>query len=289
VQYLTWRLMSALLRRLPLRVAYAVAALCGSMAFFLVPRLRKTTTRNFQRVLPAASGDTVRATARASVVNYCRYLVDFARASGRQPRLPACEAGDAFARLRCLTATRGAVIVPMHFGNWDAGAAAATKAGFPLTAVADRFNDPRLDREVFGARERLGMRIVPIDSAGPAIVRPLRKGGLLALLIDKPTPGDGVAVPFFGADTHVPSGPARLALLTGAAIVPVAFPRLAGRSDRIGVLADFGIDTCPTGDPEADVYRITAAVMAAHERYLRSYPDQWYMFREMWPDGEVSG
>jgi KDO2-lipid IV(A) lauroyltransferase len=213
--------------------------------------------------------------------------VDFARLPGNPPGQLAvlCEPGDAFHRLRCLAAGRGAIIVPMHFGNWDTGAAAATAAGFDLTVVGDRFGDRRLDDAVFGARERLGMKVVPSDRLGPAMLRTLRRGGLLALLIDRPTPGSGISVPFFGEPVDVPSGPARLALRTGAAIVPVAFPRLQRNGPRVGVIAGFDIDTCPSGDSpdHDDVHRITAALMAAHESYIRRYPEQWYMFREMWP------
>ena len=40
----------------------------------------------------------------------------------------------------------------------------------------------------------------------------------------------------------------------------------------------------PTGDEEADVHAYTQAIVARVEAILRSYPDQWYMFRRMWTD-----
>ena len=285
-QYWLWRGMSAATRRLPLRLSYAVAGAAGGAAYYAWPRGRRNVSRNFRRVLPGAGSIRRRRIARASLANYGRYLVDFARL-GEQPLdaiAACCEDNGAFDQLRRLLRQRnGAIIVPMHFGNWDAGAAAAVAAGFDLTVVGDRFGDPRLDALVFGARERLGMTVLPADRPGPAMVRPLRRGGLLALLLDRPLPGDGIEAQFFGAPVEVPSGPARLALRTRSALVPVAFPRLYPDRPTVGVLADFTIDTNPTGDPDADARRLTAAVMAAHERYIRCYPDQWYMFRDMWP------
>jgi KDO2-lipid IV(A) lauroyltransferase len=277
--------MSAMVRRLPLGAAYALADACGAIGFGLSTRLRRNTQRNFRIVLPEAGARERRTIARRSVQGYCRYLVDFARLQDleRGEIARQCKAGKAFERLRCEAAGRGAIVVPMHFGNWDAGAAAAVVEGFEVTAAADRFGDARLDDAVFGARERLGIRIVDASRASPAMVRTLRKGGLLALLIDRPSPGSGVTVPFFGQPTDVPAGPARLALRTGAAIVPAAFPRTRTDSPAVDVLADFCIDASGTGNREADVARITSDVMAAHERYIRRYPEQWYMFREMWP------
>ena len=37
--------------------------------------------------------------------------------------------------------------------------------------------------------------------------------------------------------------------------------------------------------PEEDARQITARVVAEFERAVRRYPEQWYVFREMWPDG----
>jgi KDO2-lipid IV(A) lauroyltransferase len=212
-------------------------------------------------------------------------MVEFARLPklDEQERERICREEAPFEQLREIARARGAIIVPMHFGNWDAGAAAAATRGFELAVVADRFGDSRLDDLVFGARERLGMRIVPAGRPSPSLARTLKRGNLVALLVDRPVPGTGVAVRFFGEEVEVPRGPARLALRTGAALVPVAFPRLDKHSLRVGVLADFAVRVEQTGDGAVDEARLTAAVMASHERFIRCYPEQWYMFREMWP------
>jgi lauroyl/myristoyl acyltransferase len=156
-------------------------------------------------------------------------------------------------------------------------------SGHRLTVVVDTFADARLNALVVGARERLGMKVVAVEKAGPSLIRALRRAEVVALLIDKPSPGRGVTVSFFGRPVEVPAGPAHLALRTGAALVPCAAPRLQRGRFAFQVLADLTIDTTPTGDQEADVRRLTQALMSAHERYIRCYPDQWYMFREMWP------
>jgi KDO2-lipid IV(A) lauroyltransferase len=136
---------------------------------------------------------------------------------------------------------------------------------------------------VMGARTRLGMRIVKMEKAGPSLFRALKENGLLALLIDRPTPGDGVKVTFFGEEVEVPAGPARLALRTGAAVVPTAFARIDPRRPEVTTLCDFALATERSGDDQADIQSLTQAIMHAHERFIRQYPDQWYMFRPMWP------
>ncbi len=291
VQYRLWQLVTALVRRLPTRVSYGVAFAVGSIAFYSWPRGRRSMERNYRRVLRGASKREVRRTARRSLVNYCRYLVDFVRfpsLSGQQ--LSAAVLGDeSFKALdAALEKGKGALIVCMHFGNWDLGAGAAAARGYPLTVVAETFDDPRLDAMVTGARQRLGMSIIKMEKAGPSLLRSLRRNGLLALLIDRPVPGDGVRVEFFGEEVEVPAGPARLALWSGAMVIPTAFARIDPLKPDVTTLTDFSLRYTPTGDETHDVREITQAIMRSHERFIRKHPDQWYMFREMWPGPSVA-
>lgn len=280
--------MTAVVRRLPLRVGYAIASTLGFAGFYLWPGGRRATIRNFRRVLPDAPPSEVHRVARASLINYFRYLADFARFPSLSPDdlRAAVEGAGPFAALdRALEGGKGAVVVCMHFGNWDLGAGATAARGYPVTAVVETFADDRLDAMVVGSRRRLGICTVKMESAGPSLIRALRRNGLLALLIDRPVPGVGVKVHFFGEEVEVPAGPARLALMTGARVVPAAFVRLHRNRQDVRTLADFSIDYVPTGNTTADVRALTQAIMDVHEGYIRRYPDQWYMFREMWPHG----
>lgn len=286
MQYRLWQTVSAAVRRLPPQASYVIAAVVGTLTFYCWPRGRRATLRNYQRVMRDAPARDVRRTARRSLVNYCCYLADFVRFPNLGPEQlrRSCQSDEVHSGVRqALAAGKGAIIVCMHFGNWDLGAGAAAAAGFPLTVVVETFKDPRLDKMVVSARRRLGMQVVRMEKAGPSLVRALHHNGLLALLIDRPVPGEGVRANFFGEPVEVPAGPARLALRTGAALVPVAFARLHPRRPDVVALADFTIPVCPTGDEDEDVRRLTQAVLTAHEGFIREHPDQWYMFREMWP------
>jgi KDO2-lipid IV(A) lauroyltransferase len=286
LQYRAWKVASAVVGRLPASVSYAFALLAGSVAYYCWPRGRRAMHDNYRRVLPEEGRGAHRRVARQSLVNYCKYLADFIRF----PRLTtsqlvgAVEGESRFEALnRVLERGKGAVIVCMHFGNWDLGAGAAAARGYPLTVVAETFDDPRLDAMVQGARARLGMNLVRMEKAGPSLLRALKNNGLLALLIDRSVPGEGVKVTFFGEEVEVPAGPARLALRTGATVVPTAFARLHPTRPEVTTLCDFEIETVVTGDDAHDVRTLTQAIMRSHERFIRQYPDQWYMFRPMWP------
>lgn len=282
-----WKGISLVLRALPLRASYAIADTAGRLAFVAWPRGRRATTRNFRVVLGAAASEKqVRRTARRSLQNYCRYLVDFAR-------LPALDAEEIrglvhgeehfVALQRRVAESGGTVAACMHFGNWDLGAGATAARGIPATVVAESFGDRRLDDEVLGARRKLGLEIAMVGSGAPSMFRALKRGRVLAVLVDRPTPGEGVSITFFGRETQVPDGAARLALRAGVPVVAAAFPRRNRGTPNIVVWTDFEIPLPGSGgaDPGQELMQ---AIFSAHEAVIRRHPSQWYMFREMWPE-----
>ncbi|GIW14077.1 MAG: acyltransferase [Tepidiforma sp.] len=289
MQYWGWRAGRATLGRTPAPAAYWIAGGLGRAAYWLWPRGRRAMRANFARVLGTAERRSVDRVGQASLAGYFRYLLDFMRLGMGAASLPRVDGEEAFAALdRLLERGRGAVIVCMHYGNWDAGAACAASRGYPLAVVAEGFGDARLDELVLGTREQLGMEVIRMERAGPSMVRVLRRNGLLALLIDRPVPGQGVPVRFFGETVEVPAGPARLAVATGAALVPVAFRRVDGMGRRMKVVGDFSIVPCDEAG-RGCVETLTQRVMEAHERFIREQPEQWYMFRELWQRGATSG
>ncbi len=276
----------------PLRLSYSVAAFAGIVTFYIWPRGRRATLCNYRRVLPGASRKEVRRVARSSLANYCRYLVDFFR-------LPLVRRGDApglvvgeesFAALdRGLERGRGVLIVCTHFGNWDLGASAAAARGYAINVVVETFASERLNEKVVASRKKVGLNVRTMERAGPSLIRALRRNEILALLVDRPVSEGGVEVPFFGETVEIPPGPARLALASGAMIMPVAFPRRERNSEALGVLSEEPFAASDTGNRRDDVVATMARIMAAHEGFIRQHPDQWYMFREMWRPPSDSG
>ncbi len=251
--------------------------------YYCWPQGRRTMLLNYERVLPHATPGERRRVARQSLANYTRYVVEFASSARLTPaeRLAVGVETPGFEGLdRVLAQGRGAIVAPMHFGNWDLGATIAAARGYSLTVIGETFGHPGLDELIVSGREALGVRLVKMERAGPSLVRALRRNEMLAILIDRPLSEGGVRVRFFGEEVEVPAGPARLALRTGAAVGAVAFPRRG--PGRIDVLSNFDLGFEPSGDSARDVQGLTQAIMSAHEEFIRRYPEQWYMFREFW-------
>ena len=110
----------------------------------------------------------------------------------------------------------------------------------------------------------------------------------MCLLCDRDLVGNGVKVDFFGETTTVPSGPATLALRTGARLLPCA-TYLAADGHHVGRVAP-AIPAEREGRLRADVQRVTEALVREMESFIRVAPEQWLLMQPNWPsDRAVSG
>ncbi len=277
---------TALARIVPVRVSYALARASGTLVFYVWRGGRRRSIGNMLHVA-RGNADLARRYARRSFAYYGTYLIDFLRFGGISAAdIRSSIAFDDWSRVEGERRGNGIVFVTMHFGNWDlAGAVLADR--MPMTVVADTFGHTGINKIVVGARERLGMSIVPAERMGPGILRALRSNNVVALLADIPHP-EGVRVDFFGSTVAVPDGPARIALRARAPMMVGGVWRSGPSSTRYNADVE-RVDFEPTGSTEEDVRELTQAMMTALERLVLRAPDQWYIFRSLWlEDAELA-
>ncbi len=182
-----------------------------------------------------------------------------------------------------LHAGRGAIIATAHFGNWDMAGALVARH-HPISAVTETFSDEQLNQLLQDQRKNKGMGIIPMEGSARRILRVLHQNQFVAIVVDRPVAEDqGIAVTFFGRKTYVPSGPAALALKSGAAIVPGLV--WYGQHDELYVRVFSPIfPQEKTGEERvSEISRLTQLIYNALEEVIREWPTQWYMFRQFWP------
>jgi KDO2-lipid IV(A) lauroyltransferase len=284
VVYWLFRLVIFLGRPFPTRVGYFVAPIIADICYPFYRGGRRALYQNLSRVLGTSDRRLLGRVARSTLRNFSKYVVDFIHFYTMSPEdIRRRIVFDHFERLNGAVAEgKGIIFVTLHFGNWDMGAAGLAAYGYPIDAIAETFELPRMNDLVQGYRRQLGMNIIPMERVGPGVLRALRRGDILALLIDVPAPGASVVVDFFGAPAEVPAGPARLALRTGARVIPAVLAREPGHDELIRPILDFDLSFQPSSDEEGDVRELTQQIMSSLERFIRLYPDQWFMFRPLW-------
>ena len=132
-------------------------------------------------------------------------------------------------------------------------------------------------------RATMGVTLLPTEGTGFQLIRALRRGGMVALVVDVGYKDNGgVPVTFLGHPTYFPAGPARLARISGAPIIFGTAVRLS--RNRFLAYASPPILPERTKDAEGDIRNTTQRVVDILERFVRRYPEQWYVFRDMWPE-----
>jgi Kdo2-lipid IVA lauroyltransferase/acyltransferase len=285
-----WTLLTVF-RLLPRRAALAAGAGLGSVAWHVLPRLRRSGLRNLELAFPATPLAERERMLRNLYRNLGRQLAEFCQMSRYTP-----ENTRDLARydgLEHYVAARdkgtGVLIVTAHLGAWELSSFWHSLMGHPMTMVIRRLDNLRVDRLVNGIRCLHGNRVVHKDDFARGLLAAMHRGETVGILMDtNMTPPQGVFVPFFGVLACSASGLARVALRTGAAVLP-GFMVWEGSEGKYVLRFGEEIALTRSGDDERDVIDNTARFTAAIEDAIRRYPDQWLWVHRRWktrPEGE---
>ena len=168
---------------------------------------------------------------------------------------------------------RPAVTVSGHLGCWEILSQLACLGGYRMMSVAKDVGSPAMTKLLMRLRRSIGQEIVPAGGAFKELLRGIRGGCSLGLLVDQHVdPKDGgVWVRFLGRPMPVSAAPAFFAAKAKAPVaVAWSRPRRDGRY-RCEVLA--------THSPEEarDIWRLTQRCAAELERVIRRHPSCWVL------------
>jgi Kdo2-lipid IVA lauroyltransferase/acyltransferase len=272
-------------KRLPLGVAQRAGEAFGLLAFRLARREREKALLSLARAFAEKTEAERLALARASFRHLGRCAFEAAVAE----RLSAAQF-DALVEVpqevrRMLLAAHakgnGVVAVTGHVGHWELLGWAFVRQGIPLHVIAQQNVDARLTKLVvdFRAKGHVHTVLRGVPGAAVGMLRALRRGDALGLLIDQDTRVQSVCVPFFGTRASTPRAPADLTLRSGAATVAVFLQR--GGDGRYHLSGE-ELDVPRTGDGEADVLELTRRYSAAIEAAIQRAPEQWVWMHQRW-------
>jgi KDO2-lipid IV(A) lauroyltransferase len=292
LEYAFARTLLTLMGALPRGMARRAGAALGAVAWWVLPKLRRTGLRNLELAypeMPAAERTRIlRGVYRhlgwqlgefCQMPRYTRENTrDLFRYEGLEHYLAARERG------------RGVLIVTGHLGAWELSSFWHSLMGHPMAMVIRRLDNPRVDKLVNDIRCLHGNRVVHKDDFARGLLVAMKLGETVGILMDtNMTPPQGIFVPFFGVMACTAAGMARVALRTGAAVLPGFLVWEAAEKKYV---LHFGpaIALVETGDDDRDVLENTARFTAAIEAFIRRYPDQWLWVHRRWktrPEGEA--
>jgi len=276
---------------LPRPLARAAGATLGWVVYRLLGRLRRVGQRNLAMAFPEKS-DTERKKILRGVyrslgwqlAEFCRMRRYSLESAGKLIRYEGLEN-----YLAARAKGKGVFVLTGHLGAWELSSFYHSLAGYPMSMVIRRLDNPLVDEFVNNIRSLHGNRVIHKDDFARGLLTAMQQGETVGILMDtNMTPPQGVFVPFFGVPACTASGLARVALRSEAAVLP-GF--LVWESSEKRYVLHFGpeLELIRSGDAAENIVANTALFTATIESYVRRYPDQWLWVHRRWktrPAGE---
>ncbi len=175
---------------------------------------------------------------------------------------------------------KGVIFLTGHLGSFEFTATELSFRGYKPLIVGTRMKDEKLNELLAQQRNKLGATAVERGKDTVKLVKNLKSGGTMIILIDQDTKVKSRFVNFLGYPCATPIGATIMAMKTGAAVVPI-FTHL--REDyKLEINCYPEIEMTITGDEETDLVVNTQKLSDATEREIRKYPEQWVWMHERW-------
>jgi Kdo2-lipid IVA lauroyltransferase/acyltransferase len=276
---------------LPRWAARALGVGVARLFFALRPKLRRVADFNLRLAFPEWTDAQRQLTMSKMVRNIGRMAGEFSQFPKYAPQNvydTVQMVGEENYRA-AEQAGKGLLLLGGHIGAWELSSFALGLYGHPCHFLVRAITNSRVDALVNQYRGLSGGKPIEKNESARVMFKVLRSGGAVGILVDHNTAlEEGVFVDFFGIPACSTSGLARIALRTGAAVLPVyaLWDETAGKY-RLHV--DPPVELIRTGDADADVRANTARFIQIIEDIARAYPDQWLWVHKRWktrPPGE---
>ena len=176
----------------------------------------------------------------------------------------------------------GVLCLVTHTLGWEFSAILPPVMGYKSMGASSRIHNPALNRLMIQSRESRGMANITRDHSYDILVERLKQGECLIIMIDQDTlKARGEFLQFFGKEAYTPIGCARLAMATGAAIVPMHTIRNdVDDTYEFRILPEIPFVQKST---ELETLRHNTQIHNdVIEQIIREYPEQWVWMHDRW-------
>lgn len=276
---------------LPRTAARAVGATFAAAAYGLRTPLRRAATFNLRVAFPGWDDDSRKSAIRGMIRQIGWMAGEFSQFPKYTPAtIEKIVMVEGFEHFDCARRRgKGVLFLTGHMSAWELAPFAHALYGHPLHFLVRPIANRRVDALINSYRCGSGNRPIEKNRSARSVLRVLADGGTVGVLADHNTAiEEGVFVNFFGIPASTTSGIARLALRTGAAVVP-GFLSWDGRREKYILQFQPAVELARTENEQDDIIENTARFSRVIEDYIRTHPDQWLWIHKRWktrPQGE---
>lgn len=255
----------------------------GSLAYFLAGETRKLTITHLSIAFPEKSAREIKALAR-------RTFRMLGKNAGEIIRTSRIKSLDDLNKVlvthgiehyeKAHAKGKGVIFLTCHLGAFDLQVTNMAMRGLNPNIIGTPLKDPRLNELLWNYRNAHGAIAIERGRETFRMIKILKSGGSVALLIDQDTKVKTVFVNFFGRPAATPAGATVLAMKTGAAIVPTYVHLADDGMQHMHIFPEIPMKI--SGDEDQDVVDNTQVLTNWIEETIRKHPDQWVWMHERW-------
>lgn len=274
-----------LFRILPRKTAFLLAKFFAKLIFWLLPKERKKTIENLTLVFGKEKSEAeIKRLAQEVFVNLAISGVDALRLIKYQDKIAQMvEVENEEIFDEAYRRGKGIMTLTGHVGCFELMGPYFNQKGYKTVVIGRELYDKRLDRILVENREKSGVQNIPNTASVKEIMKILKEGKVLGVLIDQNSNKvRNVKVDFFGKPVNAPVGPALIALKTGSPIIPMAIVRNSKSSYRI--IVGQKLEAKEVEDIEKEAKRLTQECTLFLEQIIKQYPAQWVWMHNRWGD-----
>jgi Kdo2-lipid IVA lauroyltransferase/acyltransferase len=257
--------------------------LLGAIAYFFASETRKLTIRHLTMAFPEKNHAEVIRLAKSTFKMLGKNAGEILRSAGID-NLHDIEKFVKTTGLEHIESAmakgKGVVFVACHLGAFDLQVTNIAMRGLNPNIVGTPLKDKRLNDLLWEHRNKHGAVAIERGRETFRMLKVLKSGGSVALLIDQDTKVKSCFVNFFGMPASTPVGATVLALKTGAAVVPTYIYLGDDGLQHMHLLPEVPLRT--TGDEEEDIVYNTQVFTSIIEQLIRQHPEQWVWMHERW-------
>lgn len=283
IEYIFFILFSFLVRVAGLNFSRKGSVILALVFFYLIPIRKKTVIENLSLSFPDFSRQKINKIAFICYRSFAITLIELLA-------IPWLSKNEMEKMIQCENAHfikekhdegKGVILLSAHFGNWEYIALSVSlQIGIPFYVVIKPQRNPYVTRWLEEVRTKWINKVIQSGISIRQVYKEILNKNIVAMVADQRGPSDGLKLDFMGRQALFFTGPAVLAVKTGAPVLYGIPVRQKDYSYRAKIV-EISKENLPE-DEKGKVTEITIRLKEHLEGFIREYPEQWFWMHKRW-------
>jgi KDO2-lipid IV(A) lauroyltransferase len=283
IEYILFILFSWCFRLIGLKLSRKFATILALLFFYVIPIRKKVVFSNLKIAFPENDISTTKKLAFRIYLSFAITLVEIMCLPflSKEELTNAVVCSNPEMIVNKFNEGRGVILLSSHFGNWEyIAVSVAVQIQLPFSVVVKPLRNSLVYEWMNRARTKFGNEVVPLGISIRKTYQTLKEKKIVAMVADQRGPAEGVRVDFFDKKVSVYSGPAALALKTGAPLICGIAIRDKDYKYKTE-LVEISKDNLPENEEEK-ILAISQRYTSYLEKVIREHPEQWLWMHKRW-------